>query len=46
MTFHKRWAISELIVAGWEGEDCAYACAADDKQGAVTLFAVHRPTEG
>lgn len=46
MTFHKLFAILELIVAGPEREKCGNVCAADDKRGAVTLFVLYRPTEG
>lgn len=46
MTFHRLRTISELIVAGQEGENYAYTCAVHDKRFAVALFVLYRPTEG
>lgn len=46
MTFHTLRAISQLIVAGQEGENCAYTCAAHDKRFAGALFVLCRVRNG
>lgn len=44
MTFHRLWAMLNVVERDWES--CAYACAADDKRRAVAPFALYRPIEG